>query len=63
MIGVVAGLGIAFGMSRLLASLLYGVKANDPVTFSAVPMVVAAVALIATYIPARRAMRLTRSPR
>ena len=56
--GVLVGLAIAFGMTRLLATLLYGVHAYDPLTFSTVPLVLAAVALIATYIPARRALRV-----
>jgi predicted permease len=54
-IGVVAGLALAFGLTRLLASLLFGVNASDPVTFVAVAAVLATVAAIAAYIPARRA--------
>jgi predicted permease len=59
-----AGLGIAIGMiaalgaSRTLSSLLVGVSANDPLTFAGTALVLAAVALAACYLPARRAMRV-----
>ncbi len=55
-----AGLGLgligAFAVTRVLSSLLYGVQSTDAVTFSAVSLVLAVVALIASYLPARRAM-------
>lgn len=57
-IGVIAGLGIAFGLTRVLASLLYGVKASDPLTFGGVALALTAIALFSTYIPARRAARV-----
>lgn len=57
-IGVAAGVAVAFGITRLLASLLYGVKASDPLTFVMVALALTAVALFATYIPARRAVRV-----
>jgi predicted permease len=53
--GVVLGAGLAYGMTRLLESLLFGVKASDPLTFAAVTGILTLVALIATLIPARRA--------
>jgi putative ABC transport system permease protein len=48
----------AFGLTRLMASLLYSISASDPLTFAAVAIMLLAVALLACYIPARRAMRV-----
>lgn len=57
-IGVVIGLAGAFAVGRFLSSLLYGVQPNDPLTYIAVSMVLALVAMLAIYLPARRAMRV-----
>ena len=57
-IGVIVGTGAAFGLSRLIASFLFGVKAWDPLVFITVPITLAAVALAATWIPAHRASKL-----
>ena len=55
LVGAVVGIGVALGVTRYLASMLYDVRANDPVTIIAVSVVLALVALAACYIPARRA--------
>jgi putative ABC transport system permease protein len=57
-VALVIGLVAASGVTRLLASQLFGVTPADPVTFAAVPLVLGAVATIACYLPARRASRL-----
>jgi len=57
-VGLVAGLAGAFGLTRLLRSLLYGVGPTDPGTFLTVTLLLAAVAFVASYLPARRASRV-----
>lgn len=57
-IGVAIGLVSAFGFTRLMASLLFGVAANDPGTYAAVSLLLIAVAMCACYIPTRRAASL-----
>jgi ABC-type antimicrobial peptide transport system permease subunit len=56
--GVVVGVVAAFGLTRLIASFLYGVKPWDPVAFVSVPLVLIAVALIAVWLPAARASKV-----
>jgi putative ABC transport system permease protein len=55
-IGLGIGLCAAFGAARLLSPLLYGIRANDPATMTAVAMGLATIALTACYFPARKAM-------
>ena len=56
--GIAIGLASAFGVSRVLAALLFGVTPRDPVAFVAVPLVLASVVLAAVWIPALRATRI-----
>ncbi|MFZ0877972.1 MAG: FtsX-like permease family protein, partial [Candidatus Acidiferrales bacterium] len=57
-IGAAGGAGVAFAITRGMSSLLFGVSATDPVTFLAVIALVTLAAMLAAYIPARRAMRV-----
>ena len=56
--GVVLGLLGAIGLTRVMASLLFGISATDVATFSTVPLLLVAIALLASYVPARRATRV-----
>jgi len=56
--GTLIGLASALALTRVLSSMLYGVSATDPVTFVAVALIIAAAALLASYLPARQAARL-----
>jgi predicted permease len=58
LIGVAIGLAAAFGFTRLITTLIYGVGTTDPLTFASVAILLSGVALFACYLPARRAMRV-----
>ena len=58
LVGVVIGVGSALGLTRLMSSLLYGVKPWDPATILLVAVLLSGVTLLATYLPARRASRV-----
>jgi ABC-type antimicrobial peptide transport system permease subunit len=57
-LGILIGLAGAIALSRLIATLLFGVHANDPASFAAIALLLAAVAFLATWLPARRATRV-----
>ena len=58
LVGVGIGIGVALGLTRLMTNLVFGVTAHDPMTFVTVSILLILVALLASYIPARRAMRV-----
>ena len=58
LIGVAIGVAAALGLTRLLAAQLYGITPTDPATFAVVSLVLIAVAMLASYIPARRATKV-----
>ena len=58
LLGIAIGLAASFAFTRLMSSLLFGVKSADPVTFTVVPLLLVVVALLACWIPARRATKV-----
>jgi putative ABC transport system permease protein len=56
--GLVVGVGASLALTRLMARLLFGVSPTDPLTFAAIPLLLASVALLACWVPARRATRM-----
>jgi ABC-type antimicrobial peptide transport system permease subunit len=58
LIGAVIGLALTAGLAQFISQFLYGVSAVDPITFIAVPLVMGGVALLAAFLPARRASRV-----
>ena len=56
--GIGLGLAGAFGLTRLMATLLFGISTTDPLTFASVPAILVMVSLLASYVPARRATRV-----
>ena len=57
-IGLGIGLAVAFGITRVMAGLLFGIGATDPITFTFVAATLGLIALLACYLPARRATQI-----
>ena len=58
LIGLGLGLAVAFAVSRVVSTMLFGVSATDPLVFAGVPAALLLVAALASYVPARRAVRI-----
>jgi ABC-type antimicrobial peptide transport system permease subunit len=58
LVGVAVGLALALALARVIANMLYGVTSTDPVTFTGVTVFLMSVALLACYLPARRATKI-----
>jgi ABC-type antimicrobial peptide transport system permease subunit len=58
LIGIATGIAASLGLTRVMASLLYGVPSRDPLVFATVPLVLSMVALLGVWLPARRASRI-----
>jgi putative ABC transport system permease protein len=58
MVGLAIGVGAALILTRVMASLLFGISATDPITFIIISLLLAGVAMLASYIPSARAMRV-----
>jgi ABC-type antimicrobial peptide transport system permease subunit len=57
-VGVIVGILGSVAVTRLLSGFLFGIKPTDPMTFLAVPLLLASIALLASYVPARRATKI-----
>jgi ABC-type antimicrobial peptide transport system permease subunit len=58
LIGVIIGVAAAYGLSRYMSNLLFGVEPRDPLVFVGVPLLLAIIALVAVWVPAARASRI-----
>jgi ABC-type antimicrobial peptide transport system permease subunit len=58
-VGIVAGLVFSASTASMMASLLYGIRPHDPAVFLVVPLLLLAVAVLASYLPARRATKIS----
>jgi ABC-type antimicrobial peptide transport system permease subunit len=58
LLGLAVGIPVALVLTRLLSNLLFGVRPSDPITFAGVAILLALVAMAASYVPTRRAMRV-----